>query len=96
MDLITRLREGRIYGPDLRFFRVADIHREAADRIEELTAALAAEIADKMSRRCSLGFDIGTCPPSDSCGDCDQHRRSLTALRRPLPAFHECDQEVDP
>ena len=36
-DLVTRLREGRTNGTGLRWV-VADIHKEAADEIERLTA----------------------------------------------------------
>ena len=38
-DIVTRLRQGRTVGTDLRW-AVTEIHRDAADRIEQLEAAL--------------------------------------------------------
>jgi hypothetical protein len=38
-DIVRRLREGRTDGTDLRW-DVTDVHREAADEIERLHAAL--------------------------------------------------------
>jgi hypothetical protein len=61
-DIVIRLREGRTDGTDLRW-DVTDVHREAADEIVRLRAALDRygdhlyECEQKEGRGCSCGYD---------------------------------------